>query len=1752
MKKQLFTVLSLLMLCIGIQAQTNIANYTFASSAGTYVPLSAGASTLFAGTYDNQVSAAIPLGGNFTYGTVTYTACFVSANGYITFGSAPGAANYTPMSAGTFSGAISAFGQDAGGSEVVGATPKVSYENIGGATGEFVVQYADHANYFGRSTERLNFQIRLNLATGAINIVYGSWTAPSAAAAGSGINPEVGIRGNSTTWTSNVNSLYTRDIPTGTSCNWSNAVTSNANSSSMLFSSGNANITPTNGLTYTWAPPVNATLAPVRTFTAVTGIATNSAVIAWTAPTGAVQYNVQYRTPGTCSWTNFSGNPVAATTATLTGLTQATIYQVRVQSNDGGNNAIWSHIPNAAGTGNGYAAAGTFSTLPTCPATSNSTVTAIGSNSAVATWTVNGTETAWDIYYGPAPLTAPTATTVPTATSSTNSFTLTGLIPVTGYSVYVRANCGAGDMSTWAGPRAFTTTALTTDLQTLGLNAPAVNATGCYGSSIPVVIQLKNVGSTTLDFTTNTATILTAITGVNPQSFTTTINTGTLAANATLNVTVTSTYNMSAAGVYTINASSTLATPDANTANDAMAMVTRTATAATPAPYFQDFAAGTLPAGWLNPSSWSIGTGHGVTNNGIYYNLYGSAGTATPRFDLLKLGTLTGAETIAFDFRVLNYSGTYPGTVVPPTNNWGSLQVQVSTDCGATFTTIATINNTNHTVTTQAFTNKAYSLAAYAGQNVTIRFLGTYLTGDYFIDIDNINIASCFAPTAVTSTSITQTGATIAWTAPTNGTPASYNYEIRTSGAAGSGATGLVASGNVAAPTTSVTVTTLTAFTGYSVYVQSNCGGSDVSFWTPATTFTTLANCQVPTGVSVAFTPTTAVATWTAGGTETAWDVYYGPTPLVVPTATTVATATTSSTTYTLTGISPSTGYAFYVRANCGAGNMSIWTPVSSFTTPCLPPNVLTTNGSTRCGIGTTTLTATGDVGASLQWYANPTGGSAIASGTLFTTPTITNTTNYYVTATGGLTTANVGMASTTGANGTNTAGAYLIFDAFSAFTLNTVDIYPSGSGAGTVVIALQNSAGVTLQTATVAATGNATAIAQTVNVNFNITPGTAYRLNYLSSTGGVTAMYRETGGASYPYTVPGVVSITDGSLAGYYYYFYNWSVSTGCESARTMVTATVTAPPALTFNSPTAICAGSGIATLNVTSTVSDYDSYTWTPTTGLFLDAAATVPYTGTASTVYVNTVNDGVLNYNINASNSVSGCATSASASVTIKPAPTTITLTANANPVCAGSTVSLSATPNALPVTLLTENFNGATNSWTTLNASTGGTATASAWTLQTSPYTSNVGTGMSSNDASQFYLTDSDLQGNGGTTSTILQSPAINTTGLATLSLGFYHYYNYWNASDAALVQVSTNGTTWTTVQNYSTGAADIGTAANFANASINLNAYVGNATLYVRYNYGAVWGYGWAIDNVRLSGTTINEYSYAWTSTPAAFTASTSSTTDMPTANTTYSVVITNTATSCSNSSSVAVTVNALPTVTAATSSASVCAGNTVTLTAGGATNYTWSPATSLSSSTGSIVSSNATTTTAYTVTGEALGCSNTATVSVGVNPLPTVTAMSSQTLLCDDGSTGPAILTASTTATNYLWSDGAMTMTTSVTPTVTTTYTVTATELGCSADAFVTIIVSNCTGINAITTSANGISVYPNPTNGILNIAISSELAGTTSIEVYDAIGKLVIKETLSTDTSTINTSKLTDGIYVFKVINNNKAIKIGKIVKQ
>ena len=134
-------------------------------------------------------------------------------------------------------------------------------------------------------------------------------------------------------------------------------------------------------------------------------------------------------------------------------------------------------------------------------------------------------------------------------------------------------------------------------------------------------------------------------------------------------------------------------------------------------------------------------------------------------------------------------------------------------------------------------------------------------------------------------------------------------------------------------------------------------------------------------------------------------------------------------------------------------------------------------------------------------------------------------------------------------------------------------------------------------------------------------------------------------------------------------------------------------------------------------------------------------------------------------------------------------------------------------------------------------------------------------------------------------------------------------------------------------------------------------------------------------------GSILNATGYNWTLPTGASIASGSNTNSITVnyaASATsgnVSVLATNSCGSGTASTAFAVTVHALPVVTASASVIKVCSGNPVTLTGGGATTYTWLP-----SGVNNGVSFTPAATTTYTVTGtDGFGCSNTATKTINV-----------------------------------------------------------------------------------------------------------------------------------------------------------------------
>jgi len=107
---------------------------------------------------------------------------------------------------------------------------------------------------------------------------------------------------------------------------------------------------------------------------------------------------------------------------------------------------------------------------------------------------------------------------------------------------------------------------------------------------------------------------------------------------------------------------------------------------------------------------------------------------------------------------------------------------------------------------------------------------------DYIVNITPV--PSCMPVTNLAVSAFSGNSATITWTAST-GSPVSYQYEFRASGAAGSGNTGLAASGTVPHPTATASTNALAPNTTYIAYIRAFCGGTDYSSWSAATAFTT-------------------------------------------------------------------------------------------------------------------------------------------------------------------------------------------------------------------------------------------------------------------------------------------------------------------------------------------------------------------------------------------------------------------------------------------------------------------------------------------------------------------------------------------------------------------------------------------------------------------------------------------------------------------------------------------------------------------------------------------------------------------------------------------------------------------------------------------------------------------------------------------------------------------------------------------------
>ncbi|TAE45077.1 MAG: hypothetical protein EAZ89_21390, partial [Bacteroidetes bacterium] len=221
--------------------------------------------------------------------------------------------------------------------------------------------------------------------------------------------------------------------------------------------------------------------------------------------------------------------------------------------------------------------------------------------------------------------------------------------------------------------------------------------------------------------------------------------------------------------------------------------------------------------------------------------------------------------------------------------------------------------------------------------------------------------------------------------------------------------------------------------------------------------------------------------------------------------------------------------------------------------------------------------------GATILWYDSPLGGTLLAEGDTFITPLLSANATYYAQAAVNP----VVDPDFTPATNSIGAGAYstlltdgMKFNVLQALTLKSVRIYPNGGGNVIVHLRVGGINAPPIQSDTFAIP---LGVADTVLVlNWDIPQGSNYVINAsgtsLTGATGTNGLYRNSGGALFPYEVPGVISILSSAnnSPSLYYFFYDWEIeSLNCPSGLIPVQAVFLPPVAVNLGPDGTQCSG-------------------------------------------------------------------------------------------------------------------------------------------------------------------------------------------------------------------------------------------------------------------------------------------------------------------------------------------------------------------------------------------------------------------------------------------------------------------------------------------------------------------------------------------------------------------------------------------------
>ncbi len=243
-------------------------------------------------------------------------------------------------------------------------------------------------------------------------------------------------------------------------------------------------------------------------------------------------------------------------------------------------------------------------------------------------------------------------------------------------------------------------------------------------------------------------------------------------------------------------------------------------------PYIETFEAmipNTVPDCWDN----SMSTASSMLSNPRIWNVYNYNSNNTIRM-WNGIVTQSGSAIINTPFIAIP-TGAVSELAFDYTNNasCGPLNLQVSSDNGATFTTLdsyASNTDNGNQNDPGVMTHVTIPLNAYAGDTIMIRFSANASFGSGAMFVDNIAVTQnriCNMPTGVTETNVTDSQIDITWTP--GGSETQWIVSIQKAGQLAE---------TTIVDTTSVSFTGLDPMTQYLVSIAAICGTNDTSYFT--------------------------------------------------------------------------------------------------------------------------------------------------------------------------------------------------------------------------------------------------------------------------------------------------------------------------------------------------------------------------------------------------------------------------------------------------------------------------------------------------------------------------------------------------------------------------------------------------------------------------------------------------------------------------------------------------------------------------------------------------------------------------------------------------------------------------------------------------------------------------------------------------------------------------------------------------------